>query len=211
MESYFSNRFQRIVLNGQTSSWRPILASVPQWSILGDLPFIININDKPDGLKSNVKLFADDASILSIVKNKNDIAKDLTHDLLLIWKWAFYWKMLFNLDPTKPAQEVIFSRKKRWLSSSNIFFDDMSVENASHHKHLRIYHDKKLNFKMDIETVLCKVNKSISIIKKGISFQVRTITNYLQRVFKTPYWLWQCNLRPTHRWTFLWKTRISPI
>ena len=84
MESYFSNRFQRIVLNGQTSSWRLILASVPQWSILGDLPFIININDKPDGLKSNVKLFADDASILSIVKNKNDSAKDLTHDLLLI-------------------------------------------------------------------------------------------------------------------------------
>ena len=84
MESCFSNRFQRIVLNGQTSSWRPILASVPQWSILGDLPFIININDKPNGLKSNVKLFADDASILGIVKNKNDTAKDLTHDLLLI-------------------------------------------------------------------------------------------------------------------------------
>ena len=59
----------------------------------------------------------------------------------------------------------------------------MSVENASHHKDLRIYHDKKLNFKMDIETVLCKVNKSISIIKKGIRFQVRTITNYLQGVF----------------------------
>ena len=61
----------------------------------------------------------------------------------------------------------------------------MSVENASHHKHLRIYHDKKLNFKMDIETVLCKVNKSISIIKKGIRFQVRTITTIYNAFFRS--------------------------
>ena len=33
-------------------------------------------------------------------------------------------------------------------------------------KHLGIYLDKKLNFKMHIETVLFKVNKGISIIKK---------------------------------------------
>ena len=43
----------------------------------------------PNGLKSNVKLFADDTSIFSTVKNKNGSAKDLTHDLSLISKWAF--------------------------------------------------------------------------------------------------------------------------
>ena len=35
----------------------------------------------PDGLKGNVKLFAGDTSVSSIVKNKNDSAKDLIHDL----------------------------------------------------------------------------------------------------------------------------------
>ena len=100
MESYLSTRFQRAVLNGQTSSWRSILARVTQGSILGPLLFLIYINDMPDGLKSSVKLFADDTSIFGIVKNKNDSAKDLTHDLSLISKWAFQWKMLFNLDPT---------------------------------------------------------------------------------------------------------------
>ena len=43
----------------------------------------------PDSLESNVKLFADDTSIFSIIKNKNDSAKDLTHDLSLMSKWAF--------------------------------------------------------------------------------------------------------------------------
>ena len=42
----------------------------------------------------------------------------------------------------------------------------MSVERASHQKRFGIYVDKKLNFKMYIETVLCKVNKGIPIIKK---------------------------------------------
>ena len=57
-----------------------------------------------NGSKSNVKLFADDTSIFSIVKNKNDSAKDLTHDLSLISKWASKWKILFNPDLTKPVQ-----------------------------------------------------------------------------------------------------------
>ena len=42
---FLENRFQRVVLNGQTSSWEPVLASVPQGSVLGVLFFLIYIND----------------------------------------------------------------------------------------------------------------------------------------------------------------------
>ena len=74
--------------------------------------------------------------------------------------------MLFNPDRTKPAQEVIFSRKKGDTAHLNIFFNDMPVEIVSHQKHLGIYLDEKLNFEMHIETVLCNANKGISIIEK---------------------------------------------
>ena len=42
----------------------------------------------------------------------------------------------------------------------------MTVERASHHKHPGMYLDEILHFKMQIEIVLCKVNKRISVIKK---------------------------------------------
>ena len=54
---FLSNRFQRVVLNDQCSSWSSALAGVPQGSILGQLLFLIYINDLPDSLQSTVKLF----------------------------------------------------------------------------------------------------------------------------------------------------------
>ena len=39
LEDYLSNRFQKVLLNGQESSWLPIKARVPQGFILGHLLF----------------------------------------------------------------------------------------------------------------------------------------------------------------------------
>ena len=84
VENYLSGRFHRFVLNGQTSSWRPVLAEVPQGSILGPLLFLIYINDLPNELKSNAKLFANDTSLFTIVKDKNESANVLNNYLILI-------------------------------------------------------------------------------------------------------------------------------
>ena len=39
IESFLSNRFQRVILNGQTSKWLPVKADVAQGSVLGPLFF----------------------------------------------------------------------------------------------------------------------------------------------------------------------------
>ena len=89
LENYLSGTFQRVVLNGQILSWRPVLAGVPQGSIMGPFLFLIYINDLPNELKSNVKLFADDTSLFTVVKDKNESANILNNDLQSISTWAY--------------------------------------------------------------------------------------------------------------------------
>ena len=67
-------RQQRVVLNGQTSSWEKVLAGVPQGSVSSPFLFLIYINDVPEGIKSICKLFADDTLLFSIIK-KNEISQ----------------------------------------------------------------------------------------------------------------------------------------
>ena len=100
-----------MVLNGQHSSWKDVTAGVPHGSILGPLLFLVYINDLSNGLKSNPKLFTDDTSLFSVIHDVNSSQIDLNEDLDKINNWAYQWKMSFNPDPSKKAQEVIFSRK----------------------------------------------------------------------------------------------------
>ena len=111
LESFLSKRFQRVLLNGQTSKWLPVKAGVRQCFILGPLFFLIYINDLSDDLVSTVKLFADDTFLFSVVRDSDISAYELNNDMQKISEWACKWKMSFNLDFNKQAQEVIFSRK----------------------------------------------------------------------------------------------------
>ena len=86
IESFLSNRFQRVVLNGQSSSWTPVYAGVPQGSILGPLFFLIYINDLDKDISSTVKLFANDMSIFSVFDDVNVSVMQLNNDLLKISK-----------------------------------------------------------------------------------------------------------------------------
>ena len=83
------------------------------------------MNDLPDGLKSNVKLFENDATLFSVVRNKEQNASDLTNDLDTISKWVYNWKISFNPDPRKPAQEVLFSRKNTNITHPIIYFNNI--------------------------------------------------------------------------------------
>ena len=111
INDFLSFRKQRVVLNEQASSWVSIDGGVRQDFILGPLLFLIYINDLSDDLSTTVKLFADDTSLFSILQNVNTSASHLNSDLSKISNCAFQWKMSFNSDPSKQAQEVIFSRK----------------------------------------------------------------------------------------------------
>ena len=111
--SYLEDRHQRVVLNGSHSEYAKLKSGVPQGSVLGPLLFLVYINDLEKNIKSNVKFFADDTMLYSIVKDPLSSAAELNHDLEKINQWAKQWKMAFNPDPNKQANEVLFSCKTK--------------------------------------------------------------------------------------------------
>ena len=67
LRNFLSNRKERVVLNSQMSTWSSFNAGIPQGDILGPLSFLIDINDLSDNLSSNLKVFADDTSLFSVI------------------------------------------------------------------------------------------------------------------------------------------------
>ena len=123
LKNYLSNRKQRVVLNGSSSSFHPIQSRVHQGSVLGPLLFLIYINDLEKCIKSKVKFFADDTMLFSIVHDPSVSAAELNQDLDTISRWADQWKMSFNPEPSKQAIEAIFSQKRNNLPHPPLFFN----------------------------------------------------------------------------------------
>ena len=97
MESYLNGREMRTVIKDVKSEWRAVESGVPQGSVLAPILFLIYINDMPEGVKSYINLFADDAKLCRQVKNKED-CNILQEDLNKIWRWSNKWEMKFNVD-----------------------------------------------------------------------------------------------------------------
>ena len=166
IQNYLDNRFQRVLLNGQTSEWKPVKAGVPQGSILGPLFFLVYINDICSNLSTNVKLFADDTSFFSTVNDANKSFENLSHDLFIISNWAYQWKIAFKPDRSKQAEEVAFSRKTSIQVHPVLTFDNSPVMKTTHHEHLGLILDEKLNFKEHLKDKMSKAYKGIAVLRK---------------------------------------------
>ena len=166
IQSFLENRYQRVILNGQSSNWEIITAGVPQGSILGPLLFLVYINDISFDLECNVKLFADDTCLFSTINDPRLSAIALNNDLSKIQQWAYQWKMSFNPDVSKQAQEVLFSKKSSNIPHPNLYFNGAVVQKSTVQKHLGIYLDDKLSFNHHLKHVIDKATKGIAILRK---------------------------------------------
>ena len=88
LKDFLKNRKQRIVLNGKLSDWLTVSAGVPQGSVLGPLFFLIYINDLVENVSCDVRLFADDTSLFSVVNDVATTAFEMNYDLEKIKLWA---------------------------------------------------------------------------------------------------------------------------
>ena len=75
--------------------------------------------------------------------------------------------MSFNLDPTKQAQEIIFSPKTLKRNHPGLMFNNNIVNLTTVHKHLGMIFDSKLSFDEHLKSVLKKLVKLLVCFKNS--------------------------------------------
>ena len=161
-ESYLSDRYQYVKVNGTKSSLLPILFGVPQGSILGPLLFLIFINDLPDATSLYVKLFADDTFLCAQNSNFALLESEVNSELNKVADWLLSNKLTLNIEESK---YMIISRKHH-IPSLSIDIKTTLLEQCDSYKYLGIFIDKDLNWKTHIQYVTKKVLKACGAMAK---------------------------------------------
>ena len=93
IEQWLTDRRQRVVVDGEVSSWKSVLSGVPQGSVLGPILFLVYINDLEERVIGKILKFADDTKLFTKTKEIGDtffLQDDIDK-----------WQMLFNFGKCK--------------------------------------------------------------------------------------------------------------
>ena len=111
LHNYLHERYKTVDFYGKTSSWKFIESGVSERFVLGPFMILSFINDLPNNIQSACKISADDIFLFSIASDKYTSYSEMNNDLRTISIWTSQWKMQFNSDRNKQAQQVYFFQK----------------------------------------------------------------------------------------------------
>ena len=151
IEQWLTDRRQRVVVDGEVSSWKSILSGVPQGSVLGPILFFVYINDLEEGVTGKLLKLADYTKLFRKTKEIGDKQK-LQYDIDKLVRWSDKWQMLFNFGKCKclhtgpgnngmyfwclfvmvrMSLEAISYWAKSWLTSGPAIIHRLSAEGSS--------------------------------------------------------------------------------
>jgi len=158
------------VVEGETSTSIPVESGVPQGSVLGPSLFLFYINDMPEGVKSTVRLFADDTIVYVTISNDTDAA-NLQNDLDKLAEWEEKWLMKFHLEKCN----VLSISKKRNPNKYSYTLHGHQLEHLSSAKYLGCAITANLKWGEHISNICSKANNTISFLKRNINISNKTI------------------------------------
>ena len=172
ISSFLSNRWLRVVLDGQSSQEYPGNAGVLQGSILRPTLFLLYINDLPDDVICNIAIYADDTTLYSKYYQASDLwqqlelASELESDLRDTVDWGRKWLVDFYAGKT---QLVSFDQSKN-TGAIDVKMDGSVLEEKSSFKMLGLTFSSKLDWSSYIISIAKTASKKIEDLIRSMKF-----------------------------------------
>ena len=96
---FLSNCRQRVLVDGATSEWIPIISGMLQGIVLGSLLFILYTSEMFELVGNRLYAYADDSTLLAVHKpaDRPAVAASLSRVFARIQEWCCHWCMILNL------------------------------------------------------------------------------------------------------------------
>jgi hypothetical protein len=145
LQSYLTNRHFRTKHREAYSSLRPVLAGVPQGSVLGPLLYLIYTADLPTQANSTTATFADDTAIA--VHDPAEATRRLQLHLNEIQSWLHKWRMKAN--ETKSVQVTCTLNRR---TCPPVKLNSEQLPQADEVKYLSMHLDRRFTWRKHIIT-----------------------------------------------------------
>ena len=185
IQAWLTDRRQRIIVEGDISSWKPVLSGVPQESVLGPILFLIFINiyklqNLDDDLSSKVLKFADDTKVFRTVKTDTD-KETLQDDLTKLVKWSEKRQMLFNIGKCKCIHIGHGNVSKEY------FIDYTTLGTRVKEKDLGVTISADMTVSEQRGLVTAKGNLILELIRRNITYMDKTLIIPLYKAIVRPH------------------------
>ena len=180
IDAWLRDRSQRVVLNGEASTWKPVLSGVPQGSVLGPLLFLIYLNDIDMGINNTIFKFADDTKLMAPIDSLNDMAS-LQSDLNKLFDWSTEWQMLFNIDKCKL---IHFGRNN---DSHCYKINNKELSSVDYEKDLGVIIHRGLKPEIHIADKVKKANMTLGMINRAFEYKSKDMMLQLYKTLVRPH------------------------
>ena len=200
IRDFLQDRKFRVSVEGQFSRFITILSGIPQGSVLGPLLFLIFINDLPNFVTSDIKLFADDVKIIGNALDRCII----DHDLKGLELWSSIWLLDFNYEKCKVLHTDI-NTNNRFEYTLN----GQVIKVSDQEKDLGVLTSDTLLWTDQITSSISKANKLICWIARNLINRGRDVMLPIYKTLIRPHLeycvqLW--NPAPEHgNWSLILK------
>ena len=166
IRGFLTDRKQRVIINGESSTWSEVSSGIPQGSVLGPVLFVVYINTMVESVTdSELYLFADDAKVYHIINNEQD-SIELQADLDRMCKWSE--SSLLRFHPKK----CVWMRVGRTVPDyeQDYFMNGIKLERSEAEQDLGVFIEQDLSFDKHISVKVNKANSIAGLIRRSFEY-----------------------------------------